>query len=266
MAIGNRDDLIAAIAAGQTVQFYKAAVTSAAGFYTAHFRNAGMPGSAGAAPASTGRELTRTTVGAIPIPAPSGLSYITSFEGASSAAGTLLLADRLVEFGGLVANVTTPQAVSALALPARATGATDVELWLEVYTAGGATASAVVTASYTNQDGTPGRTATLVGGLPANGVPINRTYQLSLQAGDTGVESVQSLTLGTSTGTAGNIGLVLRRTLLTGPFVAVGVGFVQGWAETDLQDVGDNACLELLTLATGTSTGNIIGNFGIAQG
>lgn len=266
IAITTRDGLIAAIAAGRTNQFMKAAITTAVGFWYVYFRSAGMPGTAGTAPTTTGTALSRTSPGAIPIPAPSATSYISSFEGTNTVGGTLLLADRLVEFGGLSGIVTTAQNVSALALPARATTATDVELWLEIYTLAGATASATVTASYTNQAGTAGRTATLIGGIPASGTPINRSYQFALQAGDTGVQSVQSLTLGTSTGTAGNIGLVLRRSLLFGMFVAGNTSFTQGWAETDLQICPDDACMELLILPFGANSGTLQGNFGIAQG
>lgn len=266
MAITTRDGLIAAIAAGRTVQFQKATMTAAAGFFSAQFRNPGMPASAAAPPGTTGSALSRTTQGAMPIPAPSTVSYISSFEACATTGQTLILADRLVEFGGLSGTVITAQAVSALALPARATTATDVELWLEVFTAAGTTASPSVTASYTNQSGVAARTATLIGGIPDSGTPVSRTYQFALQAGDTGVQSVQSLTLGTSTAVAGNLGLVLRRTLLTGAIPQANYGFTQGWAETDLQTCPDDACLELLTLATTGSTGAVLGNFGIAQG
>lgn len=266
MAITTRDGLISAVAAGRTIQFQKGSLAGAAGFFYSHFRNSGMPASAAAAPGTTGAALDRTTQGAMPIPAPSGVSYISSYEGVSNNQCSLILADRLVEFGGLSTTVTTAQTVSALALPSRATGATDVELWIEVYTAGGATASGTVTASYTNQAGTSGRTATLVGGVAASGWVASRTYQMALQAGDTGVQSVQSLTIGTSSGTAGNVGLTLRRTLLTGAIPATGVGFVQGWAETDLQVCPDNACLELLSLHGGSTSGTILGNFALAQG
>lgn len=266
MAITTRDGLISAIASGKTVQFQKGSTNSVVGFFTAHFRNSGMPGSAAAAPATTGVTLSRTSQGAMPIPAPSATSYFSSFEAVSTLAGTLIVSDRLVEFGGLSGIVTTPQAVSALALPTRATGATDVELWVEIFTLAGTTASASVTASYTNQAGTAGRTATLIGGFPASGTPLNRSYQMALQAGDTGVQSVQSLTIGTSTATAGNIGLVLRRSLLSGPIVAANIGFVQGWAETDLQICPDDACIELLSLTANTQTGVILGAFGVIQG
>lgn len=266
MAITSRDGLVAAMAAGNNYVFQKGNVTASAGFYYSLFRQPGMPSNTDAAPATTGTTKSRTSNGALPIPAPSNTSYITSFAGCSTFAGAMVLADRLVEFGGLVANSTGTQSVSAVSLPARATSATDVELWLEVYTAGGATASATVTCQYTNQGGSGSRTATLVGGIPASGVPLARAYQFALQAGDTGVQSVQSLTLGTSTGTAGNIGLTLRRTLITGAVPTAGAGFSQGVWETDLQRLPDDACLEVLYLCNAGGTGIMIGTYGVAQG
>lgn len=225
-----------------------------------------MPASAAAAPSTTGAALSRTTQGAMPIPAPSGATYITSWEGVLSSAGTCLLADRLVEFGGLSGTTTTAQSVSALALPARATGAADVELWLEVYTALGSTPSPTVTASYTNQAGTSGHTATLLGGIPAS-LGAGRTLQFSLQAGDTGVQSVQSVTSTTSTLTAGNFGLTLRRTLIMGASPSNNLAWPsQGPFETDMQICPDDACLEVMVQSTGSNTGTLQGNFGLAQG
>lgn len=266
MAITTQDGLVSAIAAGKTVQFQKGSSVTATGFWYSLFRVAGMPGAATAPATAAGQTLSRTSVGAMPIPAPSAQSYISSYEGASSVAGGYLLADRLVETGALSGTVITAQTVGSVALPARATGATDVELWLEVYTALGTTASASVTASYTNSGGTAGRTATLVGGIPASGGPVNRSYQLALQAGDTGVQSVQSVTVGTSTGTAGAFGVVLRRSLLIGVSPSANIGWTLGYAETDLQILADDACVEILYLATGTGSGTLMGNFGVAQG
>lgn len=266
MALTTQDGLIAALAAGRTVQFSKGSTATLTGAMTSLFRVAGMPGAAAAPATAAGQTLSRTSTGAMPIPAPSATSYLSSFEGSGSVAGTVILSDRLVETGTLSGTVTTAQTVNSVALPSRATGATDVELWLEIYTALGTTASATVTASYTNQSGTSGRTATLIGGFPASGNTVNRSFQMSLQAGDTGVQSVQSVTSTTSTTSAGAFGVVLRRTLLMGVIPAAGLGFVSGYAETDLQICPDDACLELLMLATAANTGTVQGNFGIAQG
>lgn len=266
MAIQTRDQLIEAMAAGRTVQYFKTTGTSVASFFYARFRDAGMPGAAAIATAGSGNTCSRTTVGACPIPPPNATSYITSWEAVGTTIKSIVMCDRLVETSGLSGIVITAQTVNSVALPARATGATDVELWLEIYTLAGTTASASVTASYTNQSGTAGRTATLIGGIPASGTPINRTYPFALQAGDTGVQSVQTVTIGTSTGVAGNIGIVLRRSLLTGFIPLANGGFSYGYAETDLQILPDDACVEFVTLATGTSTGVQLGNFGVAQG
>jgi hypothetical protein len=259
--------LVAATAAGSTIQFQKGAAVTVGGFFHGMYRVPGMPQrDPSSLPTTTGAALTRSSQGAMPIPAPSGTSYITSFETCGTVTGSLVLADRLIEYGGLVMNSTSTQTLSALALPSRATGATDVEVWLEVFTAGGNTASASVTMSYTNQAGTSGRTGTVVGGIPATGTPQYRSYPFALQVGDTGVQSVQSVTLGTSTGTAGNLGVVLRRCLLTGYMPGSCSGFQLGWAETDLQVCPDDACLELLYLASGVSSGVLLGNFGLSQG
>jgi hypothetical protein len=271
VAITTEAGLLTAIQTARKVRFLKTTPAVSTSIWLSTFRVAGQPAPATATPTTTGNTLTRTSLGALPIQEPSGTSYLAEFEAASASTANnanptcVALADRLVEFGGLSSIVTTAQAVSALALPTRASSATDVELWLEVYVIGGATASPVATASYTNQSGTASRTATIIGGIPASGVnTIHRSFQFSLQAGDTGVQSVQSLTLGTSSGTAGNIGLVLRRTLLTGYIPVTGYSAAQTWAETDLQQVADNACLEVLHRSGSMNV--LSGSIRLAQG
>ena len=268
MAITTRDQLVAALAAATDTPFYKASITSVAGFFYSLFRSAaGMPAaSTTATPTTAGRALDRTDPGAIPLPAAgSNILYQAAVDLVGTTTGTLILADRLVEYGGLSGTSTSAQAVSAVALPTRAETGVGCELWLDWYTATGSTASATVTASYTNSAGVSGRTATLVGGTPAS-VPANRAYRMALQAGDVGVQSVQSLTLGTSTGTAGSIGLTIRRPLAIWPMPAANIGQKWGYAETALSVIPTDACLELLVLATTTSTGAIQGILAIAQG
>lgn len=268
MALTTRDQLVAALAAATDIPFYKASITSVAGFFYSLFRSsAGMPAASTLAiPTTSGRTLGRTDPGAIPIPAAgSNILYQAAVDLVGTTTGTLILADRLVEYGGLSGTSTSAQAVSAVALPTRAGTGVGCELWLDWYTATGSTASATVTASYTNSAGVSGRTATLVGGTPAS-VPANRAYRMALQSGDVGVQSVQSLTLGTSTGTAGNIGLTIRRPLAIWPMPAANIGQKWGYAETALSVIPTDACLELLVLATTTNTGAIQGMLAVAQG
>lgn len=266
MAITTRDGLIAAVAAAELTNFSKVSTTTVAGFYYTLWRTAGRPGTGATLPTASGRTLSRTDAGALPIPAPSGQSYLGAFAARAGTAGTLVLCDRLVETGSLSMAVITAQTVNSVALPARATGLDDVELWLEIHTLGGTTASATVTASYTNQAGASGRTATLVGGIPATGTPVQRSYQMTLQAGDLGVQSVQTVTLGTSTGTAGVLGVTLRRSLIAGMIPTANLGFTFGYPECDLAMIGDDAALELMWLPTTTSTGIVNGYVSIAQG
>jgi hypothetical protein len=86
---------------------------------------------------------------------------------------------------------------------------------LEVYAAVGTTA-ATATISYTNSDGTPGRTGTVTIGGTGNAA-VGRTYIMGLQSGDKGVISVQSVTLNGTTGTAGNFGITLFKPLIILP-------------------------------------------------
>ena len=266
MAITSSYQLSTAIDRGRTITFYKASQTESAGFWYTLWRTAGNPAPNATLPTTTGTALSRTSVGAVQIPPASNTSYLAAWEGTSAVAGGWAVCDRLIEFGGLSGVTITAQTVSALALPSRATGATDVELWIEIMTAAGATASPTVTCSYTNQSGTAGRTATLIGGFPASGTPVNRTYQMSLQAGDTGVQSVESFTSTTSTTTAGSIGLVLRRVLQVAMVPMVTGRFSLGWADLDLQIIPDDAALEFMSLASTTSSGAYQGNLAIAQG
>jgi len=268
VAITTRDGLIAAMAAGTVGAFSKSSITTVAGRPFSLFRVSGNPAGSGT-PSTSGAALDRTTTGALKIPAAANTTYLAQFAVAESSINICMLYDRLVETGGLSGTVTTAQTVNSTALPARATGGDGVELWLEVYTALGATPSATVTASYTNQAGTSGRTATLVGGIPAS-LAANSTLQFTLAAGDTGVRSVQSVTFGTSTGTAGSFGVTLRR-----PVGAIGTpggssssanGFNLGYVECGLAVVPDAACLEVLIVPAATSSGTANGLVKTIQG
>ena len=269
MAITTRDGLIAALASSTTGRYTKTSITTVAGRGFSLFRVAGSP-VGGAAPATVaGAAVSRTTQGAILIPAPSNVTYLAGFRASMTTIAALWVYDRLVETGALSGIVTTAQTVGSAALPARGGTGVGVELWLEVYTALGATPSPTVTASYTNTAGTAGRTATLIGGIPAS-VAANTTLgPFALQAGDTGVQSVQSVTSTTSTATAGAFGITLRRSLavgIPGGANSSSNGFTLGYADLALPIVPDDACLELVAVAGGTALGTIIGSVDTAQG
>lgn len=159
------------------------------------FYTAGIPGAAVApTPGLTGAALT-SYAGQIPVPPASGnthLSYVSFVSQAQG--GMVLLCDRLWHNSGLNVTLTTAQTVGSVAFPARdADGTTNGEgvfLGVEVSAATGA-GTPTITVSYTNQAGTAGRTATNTDATVATSA-VGTFYRIGLQAGDTGVRSVQS--------------------------------------------------------------------------
>lgn len=125
----------------------------------------------------------------------------------------LMLVDLLNISGGLDATFTTAQTTNLpTAALTRYTSGEGVHAALMVHAAIGSTAT-TVTVSYTNSAGTSGRTstATVFGG--SGQTAAGTLVRIPLQAGDTGVRSVESVTLAASTATAGNFGVCLYRPL-----------------------------------------------------
>jgi hypothetical protein len=179
---------------------------------------AGNPGAASApSPGINGEALT-SWAGQVPFPAAVGGAVVklaVLSVGMASVAGALLLLDRMWQNSGLVVTMTTAQAITPVALPARDVDGTadgaGVQMALEVSAATtNGSAVATITASYTNSAGVAGRTATIPS-FPATAA-AGSLIPFLLAAGDTGVRSVQGVTLGTSLG-AGAIHLVLYREL-----------------------------------------------------
>lgn len=185
---------------------------------------AGSPGAGSFDTTLNGVVLSSTTTipnGAIPHFDPvSGNSYLAYLDAMATQAGQLLVLDRMWHNGGITITIATAQTITSPAWPSRCpTSGTDdtpattglgVLLALEVSAATGA-GTPTITISYTNQAGTAGRTATNIQATVATSA-IGATYFIGLQAGDTGVRSVQSITL-SATWTSGTINLVAYRVL-----------------------------------------------------
>jgi len=213
---------------GRSVGFMKTGTASdAAGYWYCTSKDAGFPGAwAPGAPGVNGRVTDGTSsndYGCFPIANPTtGGNYLTEVNMAASVNHTHVLFDCLWVNSGLVVTTTGAQAITTPTLPARdINGTTNGEgcsIALLFTTA--STLAAVgsnLTVSYTNSDGVSGRTATLsaiVGSqVPATPV-IGTIVWFNLQAGDRGVRSIQSITLGTSMLT-GTISLMITRDIAT---------------------------------------------------
>lgn len=196
----------------------------------------GAPGT-GAAPANTagGTSLSSTSAlvaGQIPHYDPgSGNAYLAQLVAAASQPGTLLLCDRLMQVAGnsggtaISVTTTTAQTINSGALPSRdragSANGDGVQWGLEIIAA---TAGGLATPqlnSYTNQAGTAAHSANVIDTYVVSSA-IGAFYRFGLQAGDTGIKSVEQLTLNVSM-TSGTICLVAYRVLAALPLSAANV-------------------------------------------
>lgn len=176
----------------------------------------GSPGAGSYDTTLNGVVLSSTSAqvaGQIPFTDPvSGNAYLAQMSATLLQSGLVILADRLWHNGGYTITATTAQNSTTPTFPARdiagSTNGDGVLLAVEVSAATGA-GTPTITISYTNQAGTSGRTATNIQATVASSI-AGTVYQIGLQAGDTGVRSVQSLTL-SATWTSGTINLVAYR-------------------------------------------------------
>lgn len=223
MAISTLDGIFAGLR--PPIEFAKSATaTLVAGRPASLWSLGGMPGAGAFDTTLNGVVLTSTTTipnGAIPHYNPaSGNAYLAYLDAMATQAGRLLVLDRIWHNGGYTITLTTAQNSTTPAWPSRnpTSGTNDaptttglgVLLALEVSAATGA-GTPTITISYTNDAGTAGRTATNIIATVATSA-IGATYFIGLQAGDTGVRSVQSLTL-SATWTSGTVNLVAYRKL-----------------------------------------------------
>jgi len=182
---------------------------------------------------------------------------------ATGVPGILMLVDLQGYYPGINMSSSSTQTLTGTPTLRYANGV-GVLPFLVINTASGATAHNVAL-SYTNQAATSGRAlgstvsctvSATPGHISHTGTAANNYGPfLPLASGDTGVQSVQSLTLSASS-LAGTASLVLARPLFSLPITTVGVG-----AERDLLNqlpslprVFDGACLTWLYFA-GSATG-----------
>jgi len=268
MAITTLDGVIAGLRPPEDV-FYGTVTPKAGGLWHSLLYTAGRPGAGSApTPGINGAALTSYT-GQIPFTNPSaGLnSYLARLEMAGTVAGKVLLYDRLWHNSGLVVTTTTAQSITPVAIPARdRDGTTDgegVTAWIEVSTATtNAGQIGNCTCSYTNSAGTAGRTGTLQT-FPATAV-AGSIVPFNLQAGDTGVRSVQSVTLGTSMVT-GKIHLVLMRPLSSVSWIA-NMGAALDVVQLGMIRLYDNTVPMMAWLPSQVTAINLFGQMVVAQG
>lgn len=260
-----------AIAGMQYPRTFAKAVTGTmvAGRPHSTFYLAGHPGAAVApTPGIDGAALT-TYAGQLPFANPaSGNTYLARFQGQATQAGTLVLADRLWHNSGFTITSATAQTVNSVAWPARdATGTTNGEgvmIAAEIYTNTGA-GTPTLTMAYTNSTATGGsRTATNIVATVASSI-AGTFYPLGLQAGDTGVRSIQTLTQ-SATWTSGSYGLVAYRELARLELTAANVPSAIDALTSGFPRLYDNTVPFIFFIPSTTTTSNISGSVVWTQG
>lgn len=273
MAITTRDQLIDALGNNSSrILFDKASSFSAVGQYFSLWTATGFP-SAGTNPTTTPSVCNQSTTGAMTFanqtaPSKSYLGYL--FASSSNAFTSLDLVDRLAQMGGLNGTLTTSQTVNldpvALGVSSDRIGAsdlTDVQWWLEIYTALGATGvNATVNVDYT--DASSGNLTVLaLGATPRQG----RIYPLNtLAASNKVIAKINSVTLSATTGVAGNFGFTCTRNRTAVSMPVANFNGTFDWAQLGLPIIHNDSCLMFTTLCSTTSTGAIRGGGKIAHG
>lgn len=277
MTITTRDQLINGLGNNSSrIVIDKTSITSqAAGTYVSMWRANGQPGQ-GAIPGAVAN-CTHLTTGAIRFtqqtaPAASYGAYLEAVF--SNSAMTLEIHDRLMHMGGLNGTLTTAQTVgidlngvTADNMVARVgdTNYSDVQWWLEWYTATGSTA-VTATVSVTYNDGTTGTlSASLAVTRPASFVlPLNGLIP-SAAAGKF-IRAVTSVQLSATTGTAGSFGVTATRIRMSQSCPLANFKSSSDWAALGLPKIENSACLFPIALTSTTSTGTVRGGGKIAHG
>lgn len=269
--ITTRDALISGIGNGADRQVIDKAslANAAAGQLFSLWTSAGSPG-VGAAP-TTAAVCTNALAGSFGLtnqtaPATSYLAWLALQTGNS--ATNLEIHDRLAHMGGLSGVVTTAQGalnlVTTAPSAARIGDATydEVQWWLEIYVALGATAvNATVNVTY--DDASTGNLAAIaLAATPRAG----RLYPLVSAVSGRYIRAVNSVTLSASTLTAGNFGITATRprTSVSCPLLNKTETF--DWAQLGFPEIENDSCLMLLMLCGTTTTGTVRGQSKIIHG
>ncbi len=209
---------------------------------------------------------TSATTGALPfVNAAVPALGMVGARASAAIPGCYMLYDRLVHQAGLSATVTTAQTTNLpTAALTRYTDGAGVMLGLTIWTVIGTTGT-TVTATYTNQDGTGSRVTKAVAFGATSFREAGRMILLPLQEGDTGVRSVQSVTVLASTVTAGNFGVTLFKPLAAIIVPEMGqnavIDLVSGNMGGGLPEIVDSACLSFVAMssaAVGHVTGTLL--------
>jgi hypothetical protein len=264
------------LSGSRPLQFYKTGTASeGTAYWYSFWKDSGTPGAwSPGTPGVDGRITDGTDSadsGCLPIWSPTASLYIESGTVAVNATCFPVLMDVLWVNTGLSVTTTGAQAISSPTLPARDdNGTTDGEgcmiglVWTAASTNAGVINTSTVT--YTNSDGVGSRTATLVAvvgeQIPATPV-IGTTVWFRLAAGDRGVQSIQSISLGTSLVT-GSVSLIIARPVASWAISQTNWGFTNVYPSPGLR-IWNGTCALMFHKSISSSAVALFSMFNISE-
>ncbi|MEY8688449.1 MAG: hypothetical protein AB9M53_01035 [Leptothrix sp. (in: b-proteobacteria)] len=270
------DQIIAALttnAKGEDSHFNKPSITTVAGGKYTMSYNAGLPAALTFGAALTATQMTNAVAGAQQFTnatAPATKHMLTAGAGSTVAAGTVLIYDLLARYP--INGTVTAGTFTSTALPTRdkngSTAGAGV-MAMVVNANATATTATTLTLSYTNSAGTAGRTTgaqAIAASAQHRVLTDTQGFFVPLQAGDAGIQTIQSYTLG-ATATSTQIEIQLVRPLLYIPVLFAG-GYTERNLVTELAKIPrlyDGTALQMALLAGTTSSGNLVGQLGFAE-
>ena len=279
MTITSRDQLIDAMG-NSSSRFIldKASIASqAAGSYVSMWRATGQPGQ-GAVPTTAAVCATALT-GAMGFaqqtaPATSYGAYMEVVT--SNSAMTVEIHDRIAHMGGLNGTLTTAQTVgidlstllstSNVGFRIGDANYSDVQWWLEWYTATGSTA-ATATVAVTYGDGTSGNlTAISLAATRPAGFMVSLNALIPAASSGKYIRAVNTVTLSVTTGTAGSFGVTATRIRMASMCPVANLKTISNWADLGFPEIGNSACLFPVVLTSTTSSGTLRGGGKIIHG
>ena len=209
---------------------------------------------------------TNTTAGLVPDDATAGVPVINAFGGSNvgyltrvdfsnTVLSRLAIYDLLFKAGAYAFNAL--QTLSAQ--PAFSSRCPDYpgsglvfgngnEIWVEAVTA--FTGNPTITVTYTNQAGTAGRTT---GAFSIGAPTVGRMTQLPLQAGDSGVSKIESVTC--TVATVGTFNVLVLRPLWNNRVGVANAGGIDDIFKTGMPIVYTTSAIIAVPQADSTSTG-----------
>jgi hypothetical protein len=250
-------------------EFFKAVTPSlVTGRPHSLFYLAGIPGAATASTAGLSGEALTSYSGQFPYTnAASGETNLCRIVSQSQTGGQLLLCDRLWHNSAIDVTSIASQTINSVAFPTRdvngSSNGEQVFIAVEVTVATGA-GTPTITLGYTNQSGTASRTATNIMTTVATSA-IGAFYPIGLQAGDSGVRSVQTYQQN-ATWTSGNVSLVAYRVVARIEHSADNYANAIDWVTMGGPSLYDNSVLFLVYVPRTTSATNLVGHIVWTQG